>query len=108
MSKRVHKQAGINAKLPLALRTGKYLVGFKKTLKSVINKQAKCVVVAANLPKLMRAKLEYYCVLANKIPMKFYEGTNNDLAILSGLKFRASVISILDQGEADLIENKDG
>lgn len=106
MSKRVNKQAGLSAQLPLALRTGKYIVGYNKALTSIVRKQSKCVVVAGNLPKTMRARLEYYCVLANHIPIKFYEGNNNDLSVLSGFKFRASVISILDQGEAELVETQ--
>lgn len=103
MSKRVNKQAGLSVQLPLALRTGKYVVGFNKVMSSIIHKRAKCVVVAANLPKTMRTRLQYYCVLANHTPIKFYEGSNNDLATLSGFNFRASVISILDQGEAELV-----
>lgn len=103
MSKRVNKQVGLNMQLPLAMRTGKYVVGYNKALSSIINKKAKCVIVAANMPKMMRSRLEYYCVLADHTPIKFYEGSNNELSVLSGLKYRASVLSILDQGEADLV-----
>ncbi|KAI4291213.1 large subunit ribosomal protein L30e [Pancytospora philotis] len=101
MSKRVNKQTGLSVQLPLALRTGKYVVGFNKVIKSIIHKRSKCVVVSSNFPKMMRARLEYYCVLANHIPIKFYEGTNNELSVLSGFDFRASVISIIEPGEAE-------
>lgn len=94
---------GISTQLPLAMRTGKYVVGFNQSLENVYKKSAKCVIVASNIPEDMRRQLEYYCVLANNIPMKFYEGGNNELSVLAGLKFRTSVITFLDQGEAELI-----
>lgn len=103
MSKRANKQAGLSAQLPLALRTGKYVIGYNKVIDSVVHMRSRCIIVASNCPKTMRARLEYYCVLANHTPIKFYEGNNNDLMILSGTKHRTSVISILDQGEAEII-----
>ncbi|KAM0680087.1 60S ribosomal protein L30 [Glugoides intestinalis] len=105
-SKKLTKQVGLGTQLPLAMRTGKFIAGFKKTLLSIIKKKAQCVIVAANTPEEMRKLLEYYCVLANNIPIKFYEGSNNELSVLAGLKFRSSVITIIDQGEADLVEVK--
>lgn len=94
---------GISSQLPLAMRTGKYVVGFNQSIENICQKSAKCVIVASNIPEDMRRQLEYYCVLASNIPMKFYEGSNNELSVLAGLKFRTSVITILDQGEADLV-----
>lgn len=103
MARKISKQTGISSQLPLAMRTGKYAAGFKKALVHIIKNKAQCVVVATNIPEDMRKLLEYYCVLANNTPMRFYEGSNNELSVLAGLKFRTSVISVLDQGEADLI-----
>lgn len=105
-TKKIVKQSGMSTQLPLAMRTGKFAAGFKKTLLNIIKNKAQCVIVAANMPEDMRRLLEYYCVLSNNIPMKFYEGSNNELSVLAGLKFRTSVITILDQGEADLVEVK--
>lgn len=104
MSKRVNKQAGLSVQLPLAMRTGSYVVGFNRAINTIIRKTSKCVVVTGNLPKTMRARLEYYCVLANHTPIKFYEGNNNEFSALLGLKFRTSVVSVLDQGEAELVQ----
>lgn len=106
MSKKISRQTGLGSQLPLAMRTGKFEAGYKKAIDSVIKNKAQCIIVAANIPEDMRRLLEYYCVLANNIPIKFYEGSNNELSILGGLKFRTSVITILNQGEADLVEAK--
>lgn len=104
MAKKISKLVGVSSQLPLAMRTGKHYAGYKRSLQSVIDKTAKCLIIASNIPENMRRQLEYYCVLANNIPIKFYEGSNNELSVLAGLKFRTSVISILDQGESDLID----
>lgn len=106
MSKKIAKQTGLGTQLQLAMRTGKYLVGYKKAISSVIKNNAQCLILSSNIPENMRRLLEYYCVLANNIPIKFYEGSNNELSVLGGLKFRTSVITILNQGEADLVEVK--
>ncbi len=103
MAKKVTKQSGISSQLPLAMRSGKFAVGFKRTISNIVKNKAQCVIVAANMPEDMRRLLEYYCVLSKNTPMKFYEGSNNELSVLAGLKFRTSVITILDQGEADLV-----
>ena len=107
MSKKIHNQSALATQLPLALKTGKYVIGYKQAIENVVEKKAKCLVIAKTLPKLMRNRLEYYSVLADSIPLKFYEGSNNELAMMCGLKYRASVICILDQGEAELVDMKD-
>ena len=106
MAKKISRQTGLASQLPLAMRTGIFEAGYKKAISSVIKNKAVCVVVASNIPEDMRRLLEYYCILANNIPIKFYEGSNNELSVLASLKFRTSVITILNQGEADLVEDK--
>ncbi|KAI5149677.1 large subunit ribosomal protein L30e [Enteropsectra breve] len=104
MSRKTSKQNNQSTQLALALRTGKYFVGYKKALKSLISGSAKCVVVASNFPKTERTRLEYYCGLAKNTPIKFYEGNNRELATAAKFNFLTSVITILDQGEAELYE----
>lgn len=107
MSKKVHNKSALATQLPLALKTGKYVMGFKQALKTVVDRSSKCLVISKSLPKMMRNRLEYYAALSNATAVKFYEGSNNDLAMICGLKYRAGVISVIDQGEASLVENKD-
>ncbi|WUR05056.1 ribosomal protein eL30 [Vairimorpha necatrix] len=106
MSRRYSKAVGLAASLPLVVKTGKYDIGFKSALRNVITKKAKCIVVSSSLPSVKRKQLEYYCVLAGGIPLKFYEGTNNALANLCELKYRTGVMSVLHEGESDLLTEK--
>lgn len=106
MSRRQSKTDNMTTALPLAMRTGKYIVGFKRTIKSVITKQARCLVLSSNFPSTKRKQLEYYSVLAGGIPIIFHEANNTELGSIVEKGHRIGCISILDQGEADLIPVK--
>lgn len=106
MSRRYSKAVGLAASLPLVIKTGKYEMGFRSALMNIIRKKAKCIVVAASLPAVKRKQLEYYCVLAGGIPMKFYEGSNNALSNMCELKYRTGVLSVLHEGESDILIEK--
>lgn len=106
MSKKKVQKTGLVSQLPLAIKTGKYTVGFEQAIKSLITKQAKTIILSNNVPEHMRRKIEYYCVLSKNTPIEFFTGNSNDLNTLSGVGKRCCVISILDQGEADFTEVK--
>lgn len=103
MAKKSSKETTFEDKLPLAIQTGNVLFGFKECIKSLMNFTCRMVVVTGNVPPLMRKQLEYYAYLNDNIPIYSFEGTNNDLARSCGKLHRVAVISIIDDGEADLI-----
>ncbi|ORD99612.1 RL30 [Hepatospora eriocheir] len=100
--KKNNEKATFLSQLPLAIKTGKYEMGIKKTIKSVINGSCKHLVLASNIQNHHRMQLEYYRKLTDGFKIEYYTGTNNDLSSLLGLKCRTSVVSIIDAGEADL------
>ncbi|ELQ76587.1 60S ribosomal protein L30 [Trachipleistophora hominis] len=103
MAKKNTREVAFEDKLPLAIQTGDVLFGFKECIKSLMNQRCKMVVVSANLPPLKRRMLEYYAYLNNNVPLYFFNGTNNDLARSCDKFYRIGVLSIIDDGEADLI-----
>lgn len=107
MSRRQAKSEGIVTALPLAIRTGKYILGFKRVIKSVITKQARCLIISSNFPSTRRKQLEYYSVLAGGVPIIFHEANNTELGNIIEKGYRVGCISILNQGEADLIPVKE-
>ena len=106
MSRKKTQKTGLASQLPLAIKTGKYSVGYTQAIRALIHQTAKVIVLANNIPERMRKQIEYYCVLSNNTPIEFYNGSNNDLNTLSGVGKRCSVICVLDQGEADFTEAK--
>jgi large subunit ribosomal protein L30e len=106
MSRRSKNEDNITSALMLAMKTGQFIVGFRKTLKAVVQKKARCIVVCSNYKPTHRKMLEYYSVLAGGIPILFHDATNRELGNLLEAKCMVGCIAILDQGEADLIPIK--
>lgn len=104
MSKKKSTTDGLSFKLPLAMKTGVYKVGYKSALRLLRDSKTKCIFVASNFPPVKRKLLEYYAVLSNNIPITIYKGTNNELAKMCDHRYRIGVISIIDDGEADLLD----
>ncbi|EIJ89589.1 large subunit ribosomal protein L30e [Nematocida parisii] len=94
----------VASQLPLVIKTGKYHVGFRQTMSSLINETSKYIILTKNYPEVKKMQVEYYAKLGGNVPVYMFDGSNRDLANLCGAHFRMGVISILDDGEADLIQ----
>lgn len=68
----------VNARLNLVMRSGKYTLGFKSTLKTLRSGKSKLILIASNTAPLRKSELEYYAMLA-KCPVHHYQGNNNEL-----------------------------
>merc|ERR1712130_753572 len=102
-SKKAKKGAeSINSRLQLVIKSGKYSLGYKSTLKQLRAGKAKLVLISSNCPPLRKSELEYYSMLS-KADVHHYTGTNNDLGTACGRYFRISCMSILDAGDSDIL-----
>ncbi|KAM0686501.1 60S ribosomal protein L30 [Conglomerata obtusa] len=95
---------GLADQLPLAIKSGKHTCGYKQAIKALLNNEAQAIILTENYPMSKRRLLTYYAKLSNKTPILEFKGTNNDFAKLIDNFFRVGVITIIDQGEADLIK----
>ena len=77
----------INARLALVMKSGKYVLGYKQTLKTLRNGKSKLVIIANNTPPLRKSEIEYYAMLA-KTGVHHYAGNNNELGTACGKYFR--------------------
>ncbi|GAA5907524.1 60S ribosomal protein eL30 RPL30 [Sporobolomyces salmoneus] len=101
--KKVKKSAdNINSKLALVIKSGKYALGYKSTLKAMRAGKSKLVLISGNTPPLRRSELEYYAMLS-KTPVHLYQGSNVALGTAAGKLFRVGVLSIQDAGDSDLL-----
>merc|ERR1712003_369955 len=91
----------INARLALVMKSGKYVLGYKQTLK---NGKSKLVIIANNTPPLRKSEIEYYAMLA-KTGVHHYTGNNNELGTACGKYFRVCTLSITDPGDSDIIRS---
>ncbi|KAJ3023354.1 60S ribosomal protein L30 [Thoreauomyces humboldtii] len=92
----------INSRLALVMKSGKYLLGYKSTLKTLRQGKSKLIIVAGNCPPLRKSELEYYAMLS-KTGVHHYTGNNIDLGTACGKYFRVGVLSIIDAGDSDII-----
>ncbi|XP_005181001.1 large ribosomal subunit protein eL30-like [Musca domestica] len=92
----------INSKLALVMKSGKFCLGYKQTLKTLRQGKAKLVLIATNTPALRKSEIEYYAMLA-KTEVQHYSGTNIDLGTACGKYFRVCTMSITDAGDSDII-----
>jgi large subunit ribosomal protein L30e len=84
----------INSKLALVFRSGKAVLGFKSTLKTLRSGDAKLIILSNNCPIIRKAQIEYYAHLA-KIKIIFYNGNNIALGTACGRFHRCSTLAII-------------
>merc|ERR1719476_984833 len=94
----------INSRLALVMKSGKYTLGYKSTLKTLRQGKAKLVIISNNTPQLKKSEIEYYAMLA-KTGVHHYTGNNIELGTACGKFFRCSVMSITDPGDSDIIRS---
>ncbi|KAK9504113.1 hypothetical protein O3M35_010523 [Rhynocoris fuscipes] len=94
----------INSRLALVMKSGKYVLGFKQTLKTLRQGKARLIIIAKNTPSLRRSEIEYYAMLA-KTGVHHYSGNNTELGTACGKYFRVCTLSITDPGDSDIIRS---
>lgn len=104
-SKKAKKSAeGINSRLAIVMKSGKFTLGYKTVLKSLRSGKSKLVIVANNTPPLRKSEIEYYAWLA-QTGVHYYAGNNVDLGTACGRLYRVSALSVTDPGDSDIIKN---
>jgi len=96
-------QENINARLALVMKSGKYTLGYKTTLKTLRSGKAKLVIVANNCPAIRKSEIEYYAMLS-KTGVHHYQGNNVDLGTACGKLHRVCVLTVTDPGDSDIIK----
>ncbi|XP_005329168.3 large ribosomal subunit protein eL30 [Ictidomys tridecemlineatus] len=94
----------INSRLQLVMKSGKYVLGYKQTLKMIRQGKAKLIILANNCPALRKSEIEYYAMLA-KAGVHHYSGNNMELGTACGKYYRVCTLSIIDPGDSDIIRS---
>ena len=91
-----------NSKLKLVMKSGRTELGYRQTLRNLRTGRAKMVILAANTSRLRKAEVEYMSMLG-KCSLYHYSGNNKDLGTACGKYFRVGVMTILDEGDSDIM-----
>ncbi|AEM38095.1 ribosomal protein L7Ae/L30e/S12e/Gadd45 [Pyrolobus fumarii 1A] len=86
-----------------ALKTGKVILGTRKTLKLLKLGRLKAVVVAANAPPEVKQEILYYASLGD-IPVYVYPGTSVELGAACGKPFTVMSLGIVDEGQSRIVD----
>ncbi|PVU84667.1 hypothetical protein BB560_001467 [Smittium megazygosporum] len=93
----------INSRLALVMKSGKYTIGHKSTLKSLRSGKSKLILISGNCPPLRKSEIEYYAMLS-KTSVYHYNGNNIDLGTACGKYFRVGVLCVTDAGDSDILK----
>ncbi len=94
----------INTKLNLVIKSGKFKIGYRNTIKCMRNGTAKLILISNNCPAIRRTELEYYAALC-KSDVHNFEGNNIELGTACGKLFAVSAMIISDPGDSDILES---
>ncbi|RKP13558.1 putative 60S ribosomal protein L30 [Piptocephalis cylindrospora] len=94
----------INSRLALVMKSGKYALGYRSTLRTIRSGKAKLIIISGNCPPLRKSEIEYYAMLS-KTGVHHYTGNNIDLGTACGKYYRVGCLSITDAGDSDIIKD---
>ncbi len=86
-----------------ALKTGRIVLGTRKTLKLLKLGRVKAVVVAANARPDVKQEILYYAKLGG-IPVYIYPGTSVELGAACGKPFTVMSLGIVDEGQSRIVD----
>jgi large subunit ribosomal protein L30e len=98
----VNRLVSLDRELSNLLKTGKYIIGSKRTLKALKRGEIKAVIIASTLKREIKEDIIYYCKISG-VPLYTYPGSGWDLGVVCGKPFMVSTIGIIDQGQSNII-----
>lgn len=97
------QEVALENSIKLLYKTGKVVLGFRKSVKLVKSGKAVGVVLASNIPKHVVEDFTYYAKLGN-VKIIRYAGSSYELGALLGKPFPVSAIAIIDPGDSNILE----
>lgn len=94
---------GLEGEIKQVLKTGKYILGYRKSIRNIKMGKAKAVVIASRIPKWMEDDIMYYARLG-EIPVIKFKGTSYELGMVCGKPFPVAVMAVLDPGTSRITD----
>lgn len=93
----------VNRALRNAATTGKIHLGLNESLRAILEKKAKLVVVSANAPETAVAQVNAAAEKV-KVPVYTYQGKNTELGPACGKPFSVAVLTVVEAGDSDVLQ----
>ncbi len=92
----------LESEIKNVLKSGKVVLGFNRSLKTVMLGKAKAVIIASKIPKNFSDDVRRYADLSG-IPVINFPGSSKDLGLVCGKSFPLTTIAVLDLGDSKLL-----
>ncbi len=76
-----------------ALKEGKAILGFRKSLKYLKTNKPKLVIIAENIPERYKIQILHNAKIS-KVKVKIFKGSSKELGVLCGKPFPVSTVVI--------------
>jgi len=93
----------VDKALRITIKSGKIIIGSKRTLEDTKKGRAKLIILASNTPSEISQDVEYYAKLG-RVPIYVYPGSSWDLGSVCGKPFMVSTLAITDPGDSDILK----
>jgi large subunit ribosomal protein L30e len=93
----------VNRALRSATQTGTVVLGLNESLRAVLDKKAKLIVIATNAPEAMVSQIQAATEKV-KVPVYQYQGKNTELGPACGRPYSVAVLSVIDAGDSDVLQ----
>jgi len=93
----------LESELKNAYRSGKVIIGSKKSLKALKQGKGRLLVIAANAEPRVKSEAKRLSAIAG-IPVIEYSGTSSELGYALGKPFPVQMMLVMDFGESRLEE----
>ena len=86
-----------------AMETGRIVLGYKESEKSLMNGRAKLVILASNASGDEAHRIQYFAKVG-EVPIYMYNGTTLELGQVCGKPFTVSMLAVEDVGDSSILE----
>ncbi|EZQ03087.1 50S ribosomal protein L30e [Candidatus Acidianus copahuensis] len=97
------QQITFETELRTLLKTGKVILGSRKTIKALKSGKLKAIVIASTLRTDIRSDIIHYAKLSG-IPVYEYQGSGWNLGTLTAKPFMVSTIGVEELGDSKIME----
>ena len=93
----------LNRSIRIAVDTGKVSYGVDSAKNALLNKQAKLVIIAKNIPDDLREDITRYASLS-EVPVLEYSSSSLDLGGICGRPHFVAAMTIFELGDSDILK----
>ena len=97
----------VRKNIRIAVETGKVYIGSKHTIRAIMHREAKLVIVAKNCPEDIKEDIYRYAKIAG-IPVYEFDGTSLELGSVCGRPHVIAALAIIDPGASDILKVVEG